>query len=108
MEISQIANDSITASSHLGNGYEPWNARYNRHYGNGAWCARDNHRDEFIQVKFKRVHTISHVAVQRKLKISLSDAVGEAWVTKFVIGYSLDGLKWLHYSEEEGLVKVRG
>ena len=106
LEISKITNDSITASSHLGEGYEPWNARYNRHYGKGAWCSRDNKRDEFIEVDLKRIHVISRVAVQKKMKTSPDDAVGEAWVTKFVIGYSENGSNWSEYSEGGG-VKVR-
>ena len=104
METSKIANGSITASSHLGEGYGPWNARYNRHQGTGAWCARDNKKDEYIEVDLKRVHVISRVAVQKKLKASPSDAVGEAWVTKFVFAYSTDGSSWslTEYSESSG------
>lgn len=106
MEDSKIPSASINASSYLGEGYEPWNARYNRHYGNGAWCARDNVPDEFIEVQLTRVHVISRIALQRKLKTTLGDAVGKAWVTKFVVAYSLDSSTWSYYYEGGG-VKVR-
>ena len=105
MENSKISNASINASSYLGEGYEPWNARYNRHHASGAWCARDNSLDEFIEVQLTRVHIISRIAVQEKLKTSPGDTVGEAWVTKFVLAYSEDGLDWSEYSDNKG-VKV--
>lgn len=105
MENSKIPSLSINASSYLGEGYEPWNARYNRHHGSGAWCARDNAPDEFIQVQLTRVHVISRVALQRKEKTSPSEAVEKAWVTKFVLSYSEDGSTWSVYSEGSG-VKV--
>lgn len=103
--MSKILNSFITASSNLGEGYEPWNGRYNRHHGMGAWCARDNKKDEFIEVDLKRVHIISRVAVQEKLKTSTGDSVGQAWVSMFVVHYSEDGLKWSKYSVG-GVIKV--
>jgi len=108
MEVSKITNGAITASSHLGKGYEPWNARYNRHYGNGAWCAHDNLNGEYIEVDLKRIHRISRVAVQEKRKTSPGDAVGEAWVQKFVLAYSEDGLSWSEYSEGGSVKEFAG
>ncbi|KAL9983324.1 hypothetical protein ACROYT_G005476 [Oculina patagonica] len=108
MENSKIPSLSINASSYLGEGYEPWNARYNRHHGSGAWCARDNALGEFIQVQLTRVHVISRVALQRKEKTSPSDAVEKAWVTKFVVSYSEDGSTWSDYSEGSGVKEFVG
>ena len=108
MENSKITDASINASSYLGEGYEPWNARYNRHQGKGAWCARDNVPEEFLQVQLTRVHIISRIAVQGKLKTSPSETVGNAWVTKFVVEYSEDGLTWSEYSDESGVVAKVG
>ena len=105
METWKITNVSITASSILGDGYEPQNARYNRHLEKGAWCASENKVDEFIQVDLTRVHIISRIAVQEKLKTSSNDAVGEAWVTKFVVAYGEDGSSWSEYLESSA-VKV--
>ena len=105
MESSKVSNASVNASSYLGEGYEPWNARYNRHYGKGAWCASENAKDEFMEVQFTRVHVISQIAIQRKQKTSPDDRVGKAWVTKFVFSYSEDGLSWSEYSDGHG-VKV--
>lgn len=105
MENSKITDASINASSYLGEGYVPWNARYNRHHGKGAWCARDNVPDEFIQVQLRRVHIISQIAVQGKLKTSPAEPMGKAWVTKFVVDYSENGLTWSEYSDGSG-VKV--
>ena len=55
--------------------------------------------DEYIQVDLVRTHVITRVAIQEKLKTSAKDGVGVAWVTKFVVAYSLDGLNWSDYSE---------
>lgn len=99
IETSKITEASITASSNLGTGFEPGNSRYNRHQGSGAWCARENNVDEYIQVDLVRAHVISRVAIQEKLKTSPKDGVGVAWVTKFVVAYSQDGLSWSDYSE---------
>lgn len=107
MENSKITDASINASSYLGEGYEPWNARYNRHQGNGAWCARDNVPEEFIQVQLTRVHIISRIAVQGKFKTSPGETVGKAWVTKFVFEYSEDGLTWSEYSDGSAGVVVK-
>ena len=103
MESSIVSNSSINASSHLGEGYEPWNARHNRHHGKGAWCAGQKAKDEFIQVQFTRVHVIARVSLQRKEKTSPGDTVGKAWVTKFVLAYSEDGVSWSEYSDGNGV-----
>ena len=108
MENSKITDAFINASSYLGEGYEPRNARYNRHQGKGAWCARDNVLDEFIQVQLTRVHIISRIGVQGKLKTSPGETVGKAGVTKFVVEYSEDGLTWSEYSDGSGVVAQVG
>ena len=103
MESSIVSNSSINASSHLGEGYEPWNARHNRHHGKGAWCAGQKAKDEFIQVQFTRIHVIARISLQRKEKTSPGDTVGKAWVTKFVLAYSDDGVSWSEYSDGNGV-----
>ena len=107
-----VSNNSINASSYLGEGYEPWNARHNRHHGKGAWCAGQKATDEFIQVQFNQIHVIARVSLQKKEKTSPEDTVGKAWVTKFKLAYSEDGVSWSEYSDGSGvkvsIVKVAG
>ena len=54
-------------------------------------------------MQFTRIHVIARVSLQRKEKTSPGDAVGKAWVTKFVLAYSEDGVSWLEYSDGNGV-----
>ncbi|XP_022786019.1 uncharacterized protein LOC111326318 [Stylophora pistillata] len=108
MESSLVSNNSINASSYLGEGYEPWNARHNRHHGKGAWCAGQKATDEFIQVQFNQIHVIARVSLQKKEKTSPEDTVGKAWVTKFILAYSEDGVSWSEYSDGSGVKELTG
>ena len=103
MENSKIENSSITASSWLsGTGSEPWNARLNRVYGVGAWCAAENNNQQYLQVGFIRKHIVTQLALQSKTS---SASPGLARITKAKISYSLDGKSWSEY-EEDGQTKV--
>ena len=52
-----------------------------------------------------RVHVISRVAIQEKMKTSPKDGLGVAWVTEFVIAFSEDGSSWSDYLESH-VIKV--
>ena len=68
--------------------HSPTNARFNRPAGavtTGAWSARTNDKNQWIQVTFiDDITNVTAVGIQGRQDM-------DQWVTKFKIAYSVDG-----------------
>ena len=73
----------------------PTNARLNRPSGGGktgAWSAKRNDRNQWIQVTFPEVTKVTKVGIQGRYDYN-------QWVTKFKVSYSLDGINFVILSK---------
>lgn len=88
----------MTASSHFNSAYQSF---YGRLLGGGAWCAKtSNSNDDWLQVDLGRTFQLSAVATQ-------GDKNGKGGVTVFKLSYSIDGINWKIYQDENSTDWVR-
>ena len=95
MEDGRIADNQITASSEWRSNHGAEYARLNRPAQSGtsgAWSARYNDANQWIQADIGDVKSVTGVMIQGR---SNSDQ----WVTTFYVQNSLDGDTWNHVQE---------
>ena len=103
MENNDIPNGKVTASSHYGPGYEPWQARLNniqKHGSTGSWSAYQNAIGEYLQIDLGKERVVNKIATQGR-----PSTVYLQWVTSYKLLFSSDGAKWKEY-QNNGVVKV--
>ncbi|XP_022809858.1 uncharacterized protein LOC111346861 [Stylophora pistillata] len=91
MENYRVPDSAITSSSQWDANHGPSNARLDRPSGGGktgAWSARTNDVNQWIQVTFSEITKVTGVGIQGRYDYN-------QWVTKFKVSYSLDGI---HFS----------
>ncbi|XP_031548818.1 uncharacterized protein LOC116286409 [Actinia tenebrosa] len=96
MTSGKIANESLSASSYLGPDFFPWFARLDTKNAGGGWCAASNNISELIQVDLKDQHKLTKIILQGRGVEHVSES---AWVNKFSLEYSMDGMKWTKHTE---------
>ena len=97
METGLIKDAQITASSEWHSNLAAIQARLNFKAGggkHGAWSARSNDANQWIQVAFESYTKLTGIATQGR------NGVGQ-WVTKYQLQYSDDGVNF-HYYKEQG------
>jgi len=97
MENRLIKNAQITASSEYSSTNAATQARLNFKAGggkHGAWSARSNDGNQWIQVAFDSLTTLTGIATQGRNGVN-------QWVTKYQLQYSGDGVNF-HYYKEPG------
>ena len=102
MQNGRIKNAAITASSQWDKNHAPYLARLERlRRGRlmGAWSAKKNNHNQFIQVDLLRSMKITGVATQGR-------AEAAQWVTAFYFLYSSDGVKFAKVKHWWDVVKV--
>ena len=102
MQNGRIKNAAITASSQWDKNHAPYLARLERlRRGRlmGAWSAKRNNHNQFIQVDLLRSMKITGVATQGR-------AEAAQWVTAFYFLYSSDGVKFARVKHWWDVVKV--
>ena len=102
MQNGRIKNAAITASSQWDKNHAPYLARLGRlRRGRlmGAWSAKRNNHNQFIQVDLLRSMKITGVATQGR-------AEAAQWVTAFYFLYSSDGVKFARVKHWWDVVKV--
>lgn len=102
MQSGRIKNAAITASSKWDKNHAPYLARLGRlRRGRlmGAWSAKRNNHNQFIQVDLLRSMKITGVATQGR-------AEAAQWVTAFYFLYSSDGVKFAKVKHWWDVVKV--
>ena len=97
MENRFIKDAQITASSQYDSNHAAIQARLNFKAGGGkqgAWSARSNNANQWIQVALNGYTKLTGIATQGRNGYS-------QWVTKYQLQYSDDGVKF-HYYKEPG------
>ena len=97
MERRLIKDAQITASSEWDSNHAAIQARLNFKAGGGkqgAWSARSNDANQWIQVAFESYTKLTGIATQGRNG-------GSQWVTKYHLQYSDDRVNF-HYYKEQG------
>ena len=95
METGLIKDAQITASSELNSNHAAIQARLNFKAGKGktgAWSARSNDANQWIQVTLGAYTELTGIATQGRNGAS-------EWVTKYQLQYSDDGVNFDYYKE---------
>ncbi|KAF7242137.1 Adipocyte enhancer-binding protein 1 [Varanus komodoensis] len=102
MESHRIEDDQILASSMLRHGLGAQRGRLNMQAGaneddyfDGAWCAEDDSRIQWIQVDTRRTTKFTGVIMQGRDSVI---QYVEDFVTTFYVGFSNDSQNWHMYS----------
>ncbi|XP_072020462.1 uncharacterized protein [Amphiura filiformis] len=98
LESGEISDDQITASSEWASNHGATNARLNRvaQAGTtGAWSARTNDGNQWIQAALGRPTRVTGVLIQGR-------PAHRQWVTKFKVQSSDDGEEWIFVQQANG------
>ncbi|XP_068753272.1 discoidin domain-containing receptor 2-like [Montipora capricornis] len=88
-----IPDNKITASSIYNSEYHPYYGRLNEDRGHRAWCPKtETDRTDYLQVDMSAVHFVCKVATQGSKR-------GGIWTTSYKLHFSLDGVRWNTYTE---------
>ena len=101
MESGHLPDSSLSASTSYGANYVPQFGRLNQIVSGkaGAWCAKSNDGNQWLQISFGRQTTVTKVATQGRY-----DA--DHRVTSYSLSYSVDGAHWVWYRLSDGHIKV--
>ena len=102
LQNGRIPNSAITASSQWDRKHAPWLARLKRPRRGrnaGAWSAKINNRQQWLQVDFRGAKKIVAVATQGRHDYN-------QWVTLYYLSFSVDGIYFARYVKN-GKLKVR-
>ena len=95
MESRLIKDAQITASSEWDSNHAAIQARLNFKAGGGkqgAWSARSNDANQWIQVALGSYTKVTGIATQGRNGAN-------QWVTKYQLQYSEDGVNFFYYTE---------
>ena len=93
LESGIIPDAKITASSKWNSAHRAANGRLHLKKGSGrtgAWSARFNSPNQWLQVDFGKMAKLDALATQGRPGVN-------QWVTKYTLSYSRDGIFWDHY-----------
>ncbi|XP_066449259.1 adipocyte enhancer-binding protein 1 [Eleutherodactylus coqui] len=100
LESHRIEDEQMLASSMLRHGLHAQRGRLNMQAGtneddffDGAWCAEDDGRSQWLEVDTRRSTLFTGVITQGRDSIILDD-----FVTSFYVGFSNDSQKWTMFS----------
>ncbi|XP_006892235.1 PREDICTED: adipocyte enhancer-binding protein 1 [Elephantulus edwardii] len=100
MESHRIEDNQIRASSMLRHGLGAQRGRLNMQAGpneedyyDGAWCAEDDARTQWIEVDTRRITRFTGVIIQGR-----DSSIHDDFVTTFFVGFSNDSQAWTMYS----------
>ena len=102
MESGVITDGQISASSQYDSNHAAIQGRLHFKQAGakkGAWSAKINDGNQWLQVNLSGYVTLTHVASQGR------NGLGQ-WVTKYRLQYSTDGTNFMYY-QEHGAVKVK-
>ena len=103
MESGHLPDSAISASTSASSNHIPQFGRLNKIPAKGkagAWCAKSNDGNQWLQISFGRETTVTKVATQGRY-----DA--DQWVTSYSLSHSVDGVHWAWYRLSDGHIKVQ-
>ena len=104
MESGYLPDSALSASSYYDANHIPQFSRLNKIPASGkagAWCAKSNNGNQWLQVYFGRATTVTKVATQGRY-----DSCCNQWVMSYRLSYSVDGVHWAWYRLSDGQIKV--
>ncbi len=102
MESGYLPDSALSASSTYDANHIPQFSRLNKIPASGkvgAWCARSNDGNQWLEVYFGRETTVTKVATQGTYNHN-------QWVMSYSLSYSVDGVHWSWYRLSDGQIKV--
>ena len=102
MESGHLPDSSLSASTSASSNHIPQFGRLNKIPASGksgAWCAKSNDGNQWLQISFGRQTTVTKVATQGRYETN-------QWVTSYSLSYSVDGTHWVWYRLSDGHIKV--
>ena len=96
MKDGNIRDDQITSSSEHDANHGASNARLDRDAGGGrtgSWSARNNDLNQWIQVDFGTLTSVSGVTIQGRQE-------SDQWVTSYKVMYSYDNIQWKYITDD--------
>lgn len=103
MESGLVTDQQISASSTWSKTHGPENARLNlvaARGKTGAWSAKTNDQNQFLEVDFWRDVKISKFQTQGRQDY-------DQWIKKYKLSYSVDGSSAFRTYQENGIDKVK-
>ncbi|XP_066290412.1 uncharacterized protein [Branchiostoma lanceolatum] len=103
VESGAIPDAQMTASSEYNDNHGPRRGRLyivNDDGGIGAWCAKTNDGNQWLQVDLGKVEEVSGVVTQGRQDCC------DQWVTTYKLHFSTDGANWRPYIDRFGRQKV--
>lgn len=103
MESGKIPDSRVTASSQWDVNHGPANGRLNFKANGrktGAWSARRNDANQWLQVDFKYEATVTEILTQGRGSCGCKQ-----WVKSYTVSYSKDGVNFQAY-RQYGQIKV--
>lgn len=98
MHSGLIPDKQITASSWYSPRHLPHYGRMGTNIGHGGWCAKENDRNQFLEMDLGKDHVMKGMVLEGKHQLSL-DQLGKAWVTEFYISFTTDREKWNYVTD---------
>ena len=92
MDTNKIPDNRMTASSSYRMEELPHYGRLNEIRQNGAWCPKSTDTSGYLQVDMGIVYDVCAVETQGR-------AAADEWVTAYILRFSLDGIIWNSYYE---------
>ena len=92
MDTNKIPDNRMTASSSYRKEELPHYGRLNEIRQNGAWCPKSTDTSGYLQVDMGIVYDVCAVETQGR-------AAADEWVTAYILRFSLDGIIWNSYYE---------
>ena len=100
MENGKISDDQITASSEYSPNHRVPNARLNFNKNSGAWSAKTNDLNQWLQVNFQRSIIITGVSTQGRVQYT-------QFVKSYTVSFSDDERDFQSFKTRDMNVKVR-
>ena len=103
MESGHLLDHALSASTYFSANHIPQFSRLNKIPASGkagAWSARTNNGNQWLQVYFGRETTVTKVATQGRYD-------SDQWVMSYSLSYSVDGSHWAWYRLSDGRIKVK-
>ena len=102
MESGHLPDSALSASTFYNAACIPQFSRLNKIPASGkagAWCAKSNDGNQWLQISFGRQTTVTKVATQRRYDY-------DQWVTSYSLSHGVDGAHWVWYRLSDGQMKV--
>ena len=100
MENGEISDDQITALSEYSPNHRAPNARLNFNKNSGAWSAKTNDQNQWLQADFQRSTIITGISTQGRIRFA-------QFVKSYTVSFSDDERNFQSFKTGDMNLKVR-